>query len=311
MPRWRGESCAAMQHTLSSAPMSHLLRRWIVLLASLLVLGPVAGLLAATLRAPDGGADASLFLNIGPLWGAMVGLLVFALAAAAGVPGARVGGVGHGYFCAGLVLAWAAWATGQIDRILHRTQSASTMYALTGEAVFVGVLALGLSVLLLRVSKDPAPHGAGHDHTHHRHHVEPRALWNPATPQALIIGAAIGGVVAWLVAQDTLKGQTFAAAAFAGMLGATAGRMSAPSASAVTFVAAIVLLAVVSPLAATFVHAGDLGPTRAALAGRLFPLARPLPLDWAAGAFFGIPLGLSWAASMIDRHAPKGDEQPA
>ena len=291
--------------------MSHVLQRWTVLLVSLLVLGPVAGLLVATLRAPDGGAHASLFLNTSPAWGAVIGLLVFALAAAGGVPAARVGGVGHGYFCAGLVLAWAAWATGQIDRILHRAQSASTMYALTGEAVFVGALGLALGVLLLRISKDPAPDSAGQDRTHHSHHVEPRSLWNNSTPQALLIGAAVGGVIAWLVAQDTLKGQTFAAAAFAGMLGATAGRTSAPNASAVTFVAAIMLLAIVSPIVATFMHAGDLGPARAAVAGRLFSLARPLPLDWVAGAFFGIPLGLSWAASMIDRHAPKGDEQPA
>ncbi|MBX3401772.1 MAG: hypothetical protein KF699_00010 [Phycisphaeraceae bacterium] len=291
--------------------MSHVLKRWIVLLVSLLVLGPVAGILVAMLRAPDGGAHASLFINTSPVWGAVVGLLVFALAAAGGVPAARVGGVGHGYFCAGLVLAWAAWATGQIDHILHRTQSVSTMYTLTGEAVFVGAMALGLGVLLLWISKDPSPHGGEAGSSAHPHHVEPRALWNNSTPQALLIGAAIGGIVAWLVAQDTLKGQTFAAAAFAGMLGATAGRMSAPNASAVTFVAAIVVLAVVSPVAATFMHAGGMGPTRAALAGRLFALARPLPLDWAAGAFFGIPLGLSWAASMIDRHAPKADGHPA
>lgn len=290
--------------------MSHVLQRWVVLLAALLLLGPLAGVLTASLRAADGGPHASLLLNSGVAWGVVVALLIFVLAAAVGVPAARIGGVGHGYFCAGIVLAWAAWGTGRIDEILHRTQTASTMYGLAAEGALVALLGVGLAAGLLLVSRDPPPDPA-HAAAGAKPHVEPRALWTSSTPQAVVVCAVVGGVIAWLVAQDTLKGQTFAAAAFAGMLGATAGRMAAPNASAFTFVAAILLLAIAGPLAAVFLHAGDLGPTRAALAGRLFALARPLPLDWAAGAMFGVPLGLSWAASMIDKHSPKGEESLA
>jgi len=41
----------------------------------------------------------------------------------------------------------------------------------------------------------------------------------------------------------------------------------------------------------------------AAIGGDLFTLAMPMPLDWLAGAFWGIPIGLSWAESMVEKPA--------
>ena len=66
--------------------------------------------------------------------------------------------------------------------------------------------------------------------------------------------------------------------------------------------AAIAILASGSPLIASFIHGSPEQLVRAALAGKLFVLARPLPLDWLAGAFIGAPIGLVWAASMVDKH---------
>jgi len=36
----------------------------------------------------------------------------------------------------------------------------------------------------------------------------------------------------------------------------------------------------------------------AAYAGALFPTANITPLDFLAGAFLGVPVGISWAASL-------------
>jgi hypothetical protein len=277
------------------------LYRWFLLLCSALVLGPLAGMMTSSLRAADGGPHASLLVNSSMALGIAITLGVFVLAAVAGIAGARIESLRHGFLCTGLVLAWAAWGTGQVDRILHQTLSASTMYTLSAEGVLVGALSLGLAAAMVLIARQPPPDPAL---APHHHNPEPRTLVDQATPMALAASVIVAGLIAWIVAQDTLKGQTFAAAALAGMFGATAGRLAAPAASALTFVAAIVLLAIVSPTIAAFMHSSALGPTRAALSGALFPLSRPLPLDWAAGGFVGIPLGLSWASSLVDKHHP-------
>lgn len=294
--RARPRACLAI---LFLTRMRHTLYRWLLLLLAMFVLGPIAGMMAGSLRATDGGPQTSLLVNDSLVMGLLVTLGVFFLAAVAGIAGSFISGLRHGMLCTGLVLAWAAWGMGQIDRILHHTQSASTMYALSAEGVLVGMLSVALAAVLVLIARQPAlePELAPHHHT-----PEPRSLVDKATPMALAASLVVAGIIAWLVAQDTLKGQTFAAAALAGMFGATAGRLTASAASALTFVLAIALLAIASPLIAAFMHSSPIGPTRAALAGTMFPLARLLPLDWAAGAFVGIPLGLSWATSLVDKH---------
>jgi len=77
----------------------------------------------------------------------------------------------------------------------------------------------------------------------------------------------------------------------------------------VWFFGGLMVVAVAGPVIATFVHAGTLGPTRAAVSGKLFALARPMPLDWIAGAFVGIPLGLWWAGSLIERESVKAEKR--
>jgi len=52
--------------------------RWSVYLLALFLLGPVAGLLVASLRAPDGGHDATLLVNTTPVMGVIKGLLAIA-----------------------------------------------------------------------------------------------------------------------------------------------------------------------------------------------------------------------------------------
>jgi len=140
-------------------------------------------------------------------------------------------------------------------------------------------------------------------------HHEPTNLFDKTAPLALAaaaVGAAIG---AWFVGAEMVKGQMFAAAVVAGLLAAVAGRLSSQSISPVWFFGGLMVVAVAGPVIATFVHAGTLGPTRAAVSGKLFALARPMPLDWIAGAFVGIPLGLWWAGSLIERESVKAEKR--
>ena len=75
------------------------------------------------------------------------------------------------------------------------------------------------------------------------------------------------------------------------------GNIAASKNLAMTFLAAI------GPVASLAFH-GSAGVLRAAYSGNYFGLASPLALDWVAGALLGLPLGLSWSGSMIEkRHA--------
>ena len=285
--------------------MLNVLIRWTIPLGALLVLGPLGAALVSRLRAADGGHQLSLLVSTSPVQGIIAGLVALALALLAGVLGARFIEQRSGLLAAGLVLAWSAWDTGQVDRILARTRSASTLYTLAIESALFGAAAVAVAIVILRVPTRMPRFIADGDATRtlgDRTHHEPTRLADRSAIVAVaaaIVGAGIGG---WFVAAETLKGQTFAAAAAAGLLAAAAGRLASQRASPVWFFVGLVLLAAASPVIATFTHGGTLGPLRAALDHRLFPLARPLPMDWIAGAFVGIPLGLWWAGSMIEKH---------
>lgn len=279
--------------------MIHAVLRWLIPLTALFLLGPIAGYLTSSVRAPDGGPEASLLVSAAPMRGMLVGVGVLLIAGIAGGVGARLIGNRSGLFCAGLVLAWAAWGTGRIDAIIGRTQSASTLYTIALEGALVGLLGIALAFAIMKI---PTIKPARTDSGHHHLPEEPHGFTDKALPVAMLAAVAACGVAVFLIAQDSLKGQTFAAAAIGSVFAAAAGRVASQHVSCVVFFAAIAVLMAASPAAATFVHSGSEGVTKAALANELFRLARPLPLDYLAGAFIGIPIGLSWAGSMIEKH---------
>jgi hypothetical protein len=119
---------------------------------------------------------------------------------------------------------------------------------------------------------------------------------------AALIAAAL---VTWLVAVEPLKGQTIAACMIAGVAAGGFSRAASPRDGALTPVPALIamaLLAAAGPLSALVVT-GSSNVVSAAIGHKLFALAMPMPFDWLAGAFWGVPLGLSWAESMVEKQA--------
>lgn len=300
--------------------------RWILPLTSLLVLGPLAGLLTGSLIAPDGGHDATPLLCDTPVFGVLAAVGVFVLATVGGVVTASQMGGGWGLASAGFVLAWGAWGTGTVDQILRRTQTGATFWTIAAEGALVGALGVVSAVVILAAGRrhragphEPVPAGSLVDGL--RAEVRSAAgalLGRPADPDdteapqgagavllSLLVALAAGGVGAWLVAVEALKGQTFAAAAVAGLVAAAIGRITAERSPTTLFVLVVALMAVAAPIAAAVMYPGAEGAVRAAYASNLIPIGRILPLDWIAGAFVGIPIGLSWAASMTERHVPE------
>lgn len=285
--------------------MFNVLIRWSIPLAALFVLGPIAAMLTHSLRAPDGGPETSLFFNTAPVSAAFALIMSLALALAIGVVGARYIEQRSGLLAAGFVLTWAAWGLGRTDGILALSRSSSTLYVLAAESAVLAVAAFAIALVIFRVPTTVPRFIVASDATRNlgaKSHHEPTAIADPAAALAIIAAVAGGAVGAWLIAQDFLKGQTFAAAAVGGLLAAALARLVSHRTNPALIVLGLMIVGVLGPVIATFLHPTTLGPTRAAMSGTLFPLARPLPMHWLAGAFVGVPFGLWWAGSMLEKH---------
>lgn len=279
--------------------MPRAVTRWIVYVVAVLAVGPLAGGLTAWLRAPDGGGDATPIVSTSPALGVAAALAAVAIALAVGVLGARLAGARAGMTTAGLVLAWSAWRTGTIDQIIRSNETGAVLWSLAVEGAVLGLAGVAVAFVLDAVGH---PEGAtdgteapGAARRPGRSALLPGVVLPPA-----FVGMIAGGVAAWFIAQTPLKGQAVAAAVIGSMFAAAAGRLVDARAALATLAVPVALLAVVGPLSGIVMGATP----NLLIAGRnggLFPLANILPLDWIAGGLLGIPLGVSWAASLIEK----------
>jgi hypothetical protein len=292
--------------------MSKAVLHWSLVALALFVFGPLAGSLTGSLRAADGGPAATLLVCTTPAKGVLVALGVMALAAVPGLIAARLVGVSSGMMAAGLTLAWASWRTGTVDEILRVAQSDRPLWTMAGEGALVGVLGILLAATIVAAGKPD--HGFGDQEAGPADAAGPPA--STATVPVRLAGSlklgfsghgvgvglpaaiAAGAGAAWLIAIEPNKGQCVVAACLAGLAAAAVGRVVEYRTPAVTLFLAMAVLAIVGPISAAFIQRDVVG---ASLAGNLFHLSYLIPLDWTAGALIGIPLGASWAASMIDK----------
>jgi hypothetical protein len=263
--------------------------RWTIYILALCVFGPLAGMLTGSLRATDGSHAATPLSCTNTGMGLLMGLGAVGIALLLGVIAAKLQGVAAGFSTAGIILAWAAWKTGTIDDMIRTSQSGSPLIAQSLEGVVFGVLIAGVALAIWLMGgkgdgkdlKQKLLHGAG-----------------TALPVAVIAGAA----AAWFIAVTPIKGQAVFGAIAAGVVGAAAAKLVDGSITLPTLVVPIVALAVLGPLSGYAVAGGTAtGVVQASYAGRLFPLANITALDWIAGAMIGIPLGVAWAASMVEK----------
>ncbi len=126
-----------------------------------------------------------------------------------------------------------------------------------------------------------------------------QAFRNPALAMAIPIAVVAGGIAAAFIAGSPLKGQAVAAAVVGGIAAGAAIRLFDLHTPVPAMFVAIAALATLGPLSGV-VMAGS-GVVSATYRGTLFPLAWILPLDWIAGGLLGIPLGVAWAASMMEK----------
>jgi hypothetical protein len=264
--------------------------RWTMYMAALLVVGPIAGLCTGWLRAPDGSSFAAPFASTEPVLGTVAAFGALALALVLGAVAGRLEGIRAGFTTAGLVVAWAAWRTGPVDQIVRANDSAGVLGRLAAEGLLFGAAGVALAVAISAVSKRDS------------HHLGGRLLAGTSGLAAIGVGVLAGAAIAWLVARTPLKGQAVAAAITGGVAIGAAGRLADLSATLPSLCIPIAVLAILGPLSGLVVGAGNAASLlTAGRNGTLFPLANILPLDWIAGGLLGIPLGVTWAASMIEK----------
>ncbi|MEO1584267.1 MAG: hypothetical protein AAFR96_06815 [Planctomycetota bacterium] len=266
-------------------PLRRLAIAWIPALASAVVLGPLAGALIARLTSTDGGPHATLLVNQTPIIGFACALGIGLLAAAGGWLGVRIRSPNVGLFSAGIVLAWAAARSGRVDEMVISSH-ASPFPRLMLEGLVIALVALLLVEVIRRCRRVAPP--------------EP-ALADTARATAIGLVAATGA--AWVIAADTHKGQTIAAAAAAGALGAAVARMMLVSIPPRTLVVIPAALAIAAPALAQVMSSDAL---ESGFAGTITRLGRIAPLDWLAGGLIGIPLGLVWTDSIAEPQPSAG-----
>lgn len=281
---------------------------WACVLVVLFVLGPIAGVLVGELRGRDGQAGVTPLTSVSEVMGMIRAGGVLAIAAAAGLLGSRLFHARDGLTFAGLVVAWAAFRTGTPDGILRYTQNPSILWRLSMEGLVLGLLGVGVCWFVATAHRSEK-RAARTNRERAGIESESFGAMLASVGAAAIAGAIVGGVVAWLVAVETMKLQTIAAAAAAAIAAGAAVQMviSAMPGPVPSFRRALIagalsmtILAFVGPVSATTAH-GSAGVLRAAYGGNYFGLAAPLALDWVAGALLGLPLGLSWSGSMIEK----------
>ncbi|MDX2148166.1 MAG: hypothetical protein SFZ23_11660 [Planctomycetota bacterium] len=289
--------------------------RWIVVLLALLVLGPLAAWFTGLLRGPTGGENATLLASSSPIGGFLAGLTAIAIATLFGCVVSRLLSLKAGLNAAGLILAWASWPLGTFESVVREHRAPGVLITLGIEGLIVGALGIASIVAIVaagRVHLTKAIVGPDLDLRSEKSLA--RSLVQSLATRDFLAAAGIalaaGAALAWVVAFESLKGQSLMAAVAAGIAAGAAGQLASQSfgrpATPVIPAAALGLLAFLGPLVG-FAFAGGNFLTDA-YAGNFFPLAVPNSLNWVAGMLLGGPVGLAWAGSMIEKHEVGGSQ---
>lgn len=274
--------------------------RWSLYIVALVVIGPIAGLLMGMSDAPDGSAGTAL-ASASPVVGVISLMLGSILAAIIGGVAAWRCGLRPGLTCAGIVLAWmAGMSAGIVSTISAFGDGPWGLLVMEGVMVALCLIGIGIVITLAaqRHTEQPGEHIT--PQSIEAMETEKTLTLTPRSAGAIAIAAAGGAAAAWFLAVTDIKGQVIAAAAIAAIVIAVVAKLVDLKTPAIGAIAAAALLAIVAPAYAFATVATD-SALASAYAQTLPGIVRVTPLDWAAGALLGTPIGLAWAASIVKR----------
>lgn len=274
--------------------------RWALYITSLIVLGPIAGLLMGLTDGPDGSAGTAL-VSTSPFLGVIALVLGSAIAAAIGALAASRCGLRPGLTCAGIVLCWmAGMSAGVKSAISAAGQGPWGAFIMEGIVVALCLMAIGVAIAFAARRHTPSPADHVTPQSAEALETEHAIRFSPRSIIAVAIAAAGGAAAAWVLAVTDLKGQVIAAAALAAIAIAVIIKLIDLKTPALGALAAVALLAIAGP-AYAMATVPESSALADAYAQALPGIVRLTPLDWAAGALLGTPIGLAWAASIVKR----------
>ncbi len=293
--------------------MQETLIRWSIITFSGAVLGPTAGWLVSTLHLSDGSDAATLLVNSSSVMGLLAGLGVMALTTIAALIAAKLADSATGFLCAGLVLGWAAWRSGDMETMLLITRNPAIFWTLALEGAMLIAFGIALCAAICTLgNRNLHADQDGLESNKPLSREIGSLIFNAVSSTGGLLGNAAAFIAAavgvWIVAWSSLKGQTVWAVIAGAMLAGAASRVVDPRIPTVSIFRTILLLAVLGPIAGALLVGAD--AVQAAHRGTITALALPMPLDWLAGAFLGIPIGLGWASSMTDKVEHEIDPKP-
>lgn len=278
--------------------MQKAILRWTLIAIAVILVGPAVGWLFRLIPSIDGGPGVTTLVSQSAPAGIGLGVAGLLLAGAIGLLAARLIGYRDGLVCMGLALAWACWSTGTVMDLVRVTGTVP-VFRLAAEGAILGIVAAGLAFLIVRQARD------------HNEPIAGDAAFASISSLVAILTAAIGALVAgWVVARTELVGQTLWAAIAGGVLGGVLARVAQPNCSAAATTVAVPIVATIGIILGEALTTGG-NLAQAVYAGASTPLLRIMPIDWIAGMLLGLPIGISWGGSLVERHVHDGPGKPA
>ncbi|MDG1899192.1 MAG: hypothetical protein P8I74_04945 [Phycisphaerales bacterium] len=274
-------------------------RNWIIMLAALALSIVTFQVIEPTLLSSQGSFGPTILQSQTPAAAclAMLASLVVGTIIAAGV--SRCFQCSTGLLVLGIGMGWLALHLQTVTEVaLH-----GSFHLLVLEGLVWSVVILVIAIVIARSAGpmiqpmlDPG---------------EPAPDW-AASPEAIKMGAAglAALPVVWLVAQSPFKGQVLAATIIGSIAAGLVGRLIAPTVQPYLLFATVCLFGALGQwVAGIMIPADQLETT--ITSGGLPRIALPLPIDYAAGTLIGLPLGLQWGSSFIQKDDPTGPESSA
>ncbi|MCE2924634.1 MAG: hypothetical protein LW822_04150 [Phycisphaeraceae bacterium] len=263
-----------------------------LMVAALFLAGPLAWVLTAGVHDPTGGHGGTVLLFAESMPVAFVrGAGASLIAVVVGLLSARLVSLRWGLWNAGVVMAWASAGVGTVDQVLRARGSASGLLgAFAVEGGLLAVLAAGFAFLAGRVARERWGEEEG---------------WSRGKRVGMIVAAVVASAVGVAVGTrvgmiDNLKGQAIFSVLAGSVLGGILATIVWPRHPAWTVVLGVAVVAVFGPMyAMATVPAGQL--VEQIFGGTLVGFARITPMDWAAGALLGTPMGMSIAGGLMGR----------
>ena len=265
---------------------------WIVLIAAFALSAATIQAALPWLTNALGGYGPTLFAAqdsglAAAAWSAALGVLVVLMLGASSLLGPlrAMGAVGAG-------LAWGALDLDTMRNVLAEGSPGPS--ALAG--ILWSVVVLFMAWLLF-ARGGPAGRGGVTTVAPNADGEYPDPMSSHEAVRAAAIGAVAGLLAAWLVTRSDLRLQTAVATVVGGIACGFAGRLSAPHVQPVLLPGALVLGGTLAAWMSWFQVPADL--PGAIAAGALPSLLLPLPIDWAAGALCGVPMGFAMAHGFL------------